>query len=181
MTQTSFAPDESALRSVLNYTPKAQNMLISVVLIILYITLNKWNKGHSMDRFISSGLKRKTDRILFATVILICAIFAHKDLPKKSGTLLLLSCLGVALWDYSQTMHYWAAFGVAFVVAYLIIISARDAIDIVFVYMTVIVVTILVLAGIEHSLVDKTFSAFVSQCEHIAFIIAAVYFLRKTA
>lgn len=157
-------------------------MLFSVILIILYITLNKWNKGHSMDRFISSGLKRRTDRILFGTVILICAIFAHKDLPRKAGTLLLLSCLGVALWDYSQTMHYWAAFGVAFVVAYLILVSARDAVDIVFVYMTVIVVTLLVLAGIEHSAHrgDKPFHAFVSQCEHIAFIIAAVYFLRKT-
>ena len=158
------------------------NMLFSVLLIILYITLNKWNKGHSMDRFISSGLKRKTDRILFGTVILICAVFAHKDLPKKSGTLLLLSCLGVALWDYSQMMHYWAAFGVAFVVAYLILVSAKDTIDIIFVYMTVIVVTLLVLAGIDHSAHrgDKTFQAFASQCEHIAFIIAAIYFLRKT-
>lgn len=158
-------------------------ILISVILIILYITLNKWNKGHDMDRFISSGLKRKTDRILFGTVILICALFAHKDLPKKSGTLLLLSCLGVALWDYSQIMHYWAAFGVAFVVAYLIIVSANDTVDIFFVYLTVIIVTLLVISGIDATIseksVDRSFSSFVSQCEHIAFIIAAIYFLRK--
>ena len=148
-----------------------------------------------MDRFISSGLKRKTDRILFGTVILICALFAHKDLPKKSGTLLLLSCLGVALWDYSQIMHYWAAFGVAFVVAYLIIISANDTLDIFFVYLTVVIVTLLVISGIDSTIsdkavsfdascrseksIDRSFSAFVSQCEHIAFILAAIYFLRK--
>ncbi len=157
-------------------------LLISILLIILYIAFNKWNKGHSMDRFISSGLKRKTDRILFGTVILVCAIFSHKNLPKKSGTLLLLSCLGVALWDYSQIMHYWAAFGVAFVVAYLIILSARDTVDVIFIYITVVIVTLLVLSGIDAMIEERKGirDSFASQCEHIAFILAAIYFLKKT-
>ena len=149
-------------------------MLISIILICLYIVLNKYHKDHSIDRFISCGLKRKTDRILFGTVILICGLFSYKDLPSKPGILLLLSCLGVAVWDHSQTAHYFAAFGVAFVVSYLVVVMATDIIDILFILCSVLIVTVLVLAGLE-----KKFDSFISQCEHIAFGVAAIYFIRQ--
>lgn len=149
-------------------------ILVAIFLITMYIVVNKWLKGHTMDKFISAGLKRKTDRILFATVILICALFSKKELPGRTGSLLLVSCLGIALWDHSQIMHYYAAFGITFVVAYLIISNARDRIDMLFIYLCILVVTILVLAGFE-----KKFDRFISQCEHFAFLVAAIYFIRK--
>ena len=149
-------------------------MLFSVILIVLYFMLNKYHKGHSVNKFISAGLKRKTDRILYATIVCIGAIFAQKDVPSKPGTLLLLAAIGVAIWDHSQTLHYYAAFSVVFVVFYLIIIMSNDLVDYGFIWVSILIVTVLTLAGLE-----KEYDGFISQCEHLSLFVAALYFIRK--
>jgi hypothetical protein len=150
-------------------------MWIGVILICTYVILNKYFKGHTTKKFISSGLKREADRIIFATVLLICALFTHKELPQKPGLLLLLSSLGVALWDHTQYFHYYAAFSVAFSVAYLIFTMAEDTIDNCFILITIFIVSLLVLAGIE-----KQIDNFIAECEHLALFVAALYFIRKS-
>ena len=149
-------------------------MIVAIVLVCSYIAMNKYIKGHSMDRFISAGLKRKADRILFATVIIICALYSYRDIPSKPGLLLLLSCLGVALWDYSYYLHYIAAFGVAFVVSYIIHHMARDTVDMTFIIICVIFITILLLGALEQSSKE-----FISQIEHMCLIFAAFFFIKK--
>lgn len=162
----------------------AQNILISIILIILYIAGNKWIKGHGTSRYISSGLRRKTDRILFATVILICSLFAKDAVPSGSGMLLFLSCMGVAIWDHTNKMHYVAAFGVAFVVAYLIGRMARDVVDYTILLVAMVIIILLVFSMFNYYLLEtyeekKELSMFASECEHVAFLVAGVYFLRK--
>lgn len=152
----------------------------SVLFVVLYIVANKWIKGHDSSRYISSGLKRSTDRILFGTVILICSLFARESIPTLPGTLLLLSCMGISLWDYTKVMHYVSAFGIAFVVAYLMVRMASDTLDYSIILCTISVIWVLVIYMILW--VPSVFPInheFASECEHLAFLFAAVYFLRK--
>lgn len=160
------------------------NVLLSIILIILYIAGNKWLKGHDTKRYISSGLRRKTDRILFATVILICSIFAKNSIPKVPGILLFVSCMGVAIWDHTNKIHYVAAFGIAFVVAYLMAIMAKDTVDYGILLVALVILYLLVFSMLYYDQLgdrgdQRELSMFASECEHVAFLVAGVYFLRK--
>jgi hypothetical protein len=92
--------------------------------------------------------------------------------------------MGIAIWDYTNTMHYVSAFGIAFVVAYLIAKMASDTIDYVFIVASIAIISLLIFSTIFHYLLEdrqerKELSMFASECEHVAFLVAGVYFLRK--
>jgi hypothetical protein len=150
-------------------------MIIGVLLICAYVIFNKHIKGHSVNKFISNGLKRETDRIVFATVILICALYTKNCIPGKPGLALLLSCLGIAIWDCTQTLHFYAAFGIVFCVSYLVINMAKDLYDSLFILGSIVITTLLIL-GCEDPKPNKEF---LSQCEHLALFVAALFFLKK--
>lgn len=150
------------------------NIVNGVLIVWLYLTINKFVKGHYFDTFISSGIKKESDRFLFATVILIAALWGAQDkIVGVEGFALLLSALGVCVWDTKQTLHYICAFGFGIVCIYIQFTTARDTVDWFIALSCITMITLGVLAGM-----DTKFDSFTSYVEHLAFFLASLTFLK---
>jgi hypothetical protein len=147
------------------------------MVISIYIILNKIIKKHNMKKFISSGIKRLVDRILFTTVIIVSALFGSQKINEVPGLLLLISSMFIGYYNCHCVEHYYAAIAICIIVFYIIIRNAniRNFFD----YLIILSLTIFFGILIFY-LIEQKIDSFISIIEHLAFIVAAIFICFKT-
>lgn len=171
---------------------KKYPLSFSLILISIFLVGIKLINNHSIDKFISKSLSKDPERIIYIILVLVGSYLTNHLWEMLEGMILLVSLLGIGVWNYKSMQHYVAAFSLAGILIYMIFSKAQDLLDHLLLGCVIGLVTMLVLGGIEvweaiqkvgdgdvRELVRSIIGdGFISRCEHFAIGLAIIYFIK---